>query len=128
MRYRSLSLIAFCATLCGCATVSSGTSQEISVDTPGADGASCAFDDGKGGRWEVASTPGAIRIVKGSGPLTLTCRRDGFHSVRRIIDETLADEAYGNVFLGGLGLIIDSASGAAVRYPDNVVLSMRPKS
>ncbi len=114
--------------LSGCATVSNGTVQTISVQTPNADGAGCSLENRQGDRWDIKSTPGSVSVRKSSGPLTLTCRRDGFFPSTVLVEERLDDKSFGNAYLGGLGLLVDAASGAVVRYPSTIVVTMRAKS
>lgn len=122
----TFSVLAICAT--GCATITSGTDQGIRVVTePGITGARCSIVDSKENAAFVPHTPGTAHLTRGNGPATVTCKKQGFKPVSQPLQESLADATLGNVILGGgIGFIVDAASGAAQRYPDQVVVWMEP--
>ena len=112
----------------GCATITSGTDQGIRIVTePGITGASCSIIDSKKNIAFVPHTPGTTHLTRGNGPATVTCKKPGFKPVSLPLQESLASATMGNVILGGgIGLIVDAASGAAQRYPDQVVVWLEP--
>ncbi len=67
-------------------------------------------------------------VQKGDGPMTLTCERKGFKKTVHKFDETFQGATLGNILLGGgIGIIVDAASGAAQVYPNEVKLVMEPE-
>ncbi len=122
-------LSAVTMTLSGCSTIISGTTQPFSVETELAGGAKCELIDSKGARWVIPDTPGTVEITKGDGPLTVSCSKPGFKTAETVVEEGFAGATLGNVILGGgVGLVIDAASGAAQEYPDSVTLWLEPES
>lgn len=115
--------------LAACSTITTGTSQPFSVKTAGVTGASCELVDSKGARWTISDTPGTREITKGDGPLTVTCSKPGYKTASINVEEGFAGMTAGNILLGGgIGLIVDAASGAAQEYPDEVTLWLEPVS
>ncbi len=116
-------------TLGACSTVVSGTTQPFSVKTEKVSGAKCELVDSKDSRWIIPDTPGTVEITKGDGPLTVTCSKGGYKTASLQVEETFAGATLGNVLLGGgIGIIVDAASGAAQEYPDEVIVWLEPKS
>lgn len=85
--------------------------------------------DTKGGRWIATSTPQTLEVRKGDGPMTVSCSKDGYKTTEIVVEEGFAGMTPGNVLIGGgIGLVVDAASGAAQEYPDNVYVWMEPVS
>lgn len=124
---RTLAVLAALA-LTGCATVVSGTQQSIFVETPFTEGASCTLQDSKHGNWYLQSTPASISVLKGNGPMNITCKKQGFQTASVSVEDEFAGATLGNIILGGgIGVFVDAASGAAQKYPDKVVIWMKPQ-
>ena len=115
-------------TFTGCATITSGTTQSVVVITEkDVINAECKLTDKKGGTWHLPHTPGAVRVQKGDGPMTIVCNKEGYKSSLLTIEETLTGTTFGNILLGGgIGILIDTASGAAQQYPDKIIIWMEP--
>lgn len=113
----------------GCATIATGTDQGVRVVTEkNIDGASCILVDSKGHRAFLPRTPGTTYLPRGDGPATVTCRKADFKTTTVQINEGMAGATLGNVILGGaIGIVMDAASGAAQRYPDQVFIWMEPE-
>jgi hypothetical protein len=111
-----------------CATITTGTTQPITVVTPYADNASCDLRDTGGGSWYLRSTPDTVVVNKGSGPMTIKCQKDGFENGTTVLNEKFQGATLGNVLLGGgIGVIVDASSGAAQEYPKDVKVYLKPK-
>lgn len=126
-------LVATFSVLGGCATVTSGTSQSVMVDTIKPDGSSvagvtCTVNNGKGS-W-VVTTPGSITINKAYGDAVAKCEKAGDPATdARVQSKTKAYTA-GNIILGGvIGLGVDAMSGATWAYPDvwKIILGKAPQ-
>lgn len=121
-------LCALAAILTGCATIVSGTQQNVFVDTPHVAGAECKLTDSKNGSWYLDSTPGSVSVLKGNGPMNIVCTKAGYERGVVSVDEEVAGATFGNIVLGGgIGIFVDAASGAAQHYPDKVIIWMKPK-
>ena len=75
---------------------------------------------------EVPSTPGYIRVHRGSLGLEIACTKPGY-AVAQVAQPTEIDAwLIGNAFIGGLvGIVIDFSTGAAYRYDDSAMLAMQ---
>ncbi len=126
---KKLLLLTSVISLGACSTITTGTSQPFTVKTAEVQGASCTLTDSKGASWKVSSTPDTREITKGDGPLKVTCSKSGYKTTSVIVEEGFAGATLGNVILGGgIGLIVDAASGAAQEYPDDVTIWLEPNS
>lgn len=111
----------------GCASIVSGSQQSLFVDTPEIEGASCQLTDSKAGTWYLPSTPGSVTVAKGNGPMNIVCKKNGYKTTSYSLDEDIAGAVLGNVILGGgVGILVDAATGAAQKYPDKATVWMEP--
>jgi len=125
---KTSSICAVAFMLTGCATIVSGTQQNMFIDTPHVNGAECKLNDSKNGSWYLPSTPGSVSVLKGNGPMNVTCTKKGYETTSISVEETFAGATLGNVILGGgVGIFVDAVSGAAQIYPDKVIVWMQPK-
>jgi hypothetical protein len=114
-------------TLGACASITSGTQQAVFVDTPMLNGATCKLTDSKKGSWYLPASPGSVSVQKGDGPMNVVCDKEGYVTGITSVDEEIAGATFGNIILGGgIGIFVDAATGAAQKYPDRVVVWMRP--
>lgn len=105
--------------LSGCATIVKGTSQVVSLDTPGAPGAKCVLTSSAFGTREV-STPVSINLPKGSDNITVRCEKRCYEPGIGVISSNVEGMTAGNVLLGGvIGLGVDAATGAMNKYNTN---------
>ena len=125
---RTILSVAGVIALGGCSTITTGTTQDFAVETPHADGARCILKDTRNAEVIIESTPKTLVVSKGDGPMNVTCSKAGFQTANVVVEEGLAGMTAGNILLGGgVGIIIDAASGAAQEYPDSVVIWMEPE-
>ena len=104
-----------------------GTTQSVSVEIANAPGAKCAGIDNQERKYYWNGTPSSVMVKKGDGPMKLTCEKAGFKTGHFEFDETFQGATLGNILLGGgIGLIVDAASGAAQEYPNSVKFVMEP--
>jgi len=72
--------------------------------------------------------PGSASVRKGDGPMSIVCKKDGYKPAVMSVDETITGATFGNIILGGgIGVLVDAASGTAQEYPDTVTVWMEPK-
>lgn len=125
---KQLSLVlASSALLIGCSTITTGTTQSLTVKTPYANGAECSLVDTKDATWRVSQTPQTLEVTKGNGPMTITCKKSGFKTTSYVMKEHFAGATLGNFLIGGpVGVVVDAASGAAQEYPSEISIWMEP--
>lgn len=123
---RALLAVGALLTLANCATVTTGSSQDINVSTE-PPGARCELSR-EGGLVGVANpTPATVKVDKSTKAITVTCRREGFDDEVAVLTSDFQAMTLGNVLLGGLiGVAIDAGSGAMNRYPDSTTILMVP--
>jgi hypothetical protein len=115
--------------LSACATIVSGTQQNIFIDTPHVTGAECKLSDSKNGSWYLPDTPGSVNVIKGNGPMNIVCTRQGYETTTVSVSEDVSGATLGNIILGGgIGVFVDAASGAAQKYPDKVIVWLKPRN
>jgi hypothetical protein len=116
----------------GCATVTTGTTQSVTVETVNAEGASvpgytCRIVNGKGS-WTV-TTPGSTTLNKAYSDATVNCEKTGEPSANAVVKSQTKAYTFGNVLVGGLiGVGVDAMSGATWAYPDlwKIILGKSP--
>lgn len=123
MKIRLLGLVG-CAFLGGCATILSGRTQNISVDT-NPSGARCEFQ--REGRVVavVEKTPGAVMINKTKHDMKVVCTRQGYADSAANAHSGNEGYTLGNILLsGGIGWGFDSAVGADNKYPEQITVNL----
>mgnify|MGYP001548954393 CR=1 FL=1 len=117
-----------CAALGACSTIVEGYHQEISINTNPA-GATCVLDRQGVEIGRVAATPGIVRVEKTKYDITIVCDKDGFQQVSQNDHSGAAAATFGNIIAGGgIGWIIDSASGSDNKYDSPVNITLVPKA
>lgn len=120
--------ILMCVSLSNCATIVSGTSQGVFIETPKVENASCDLKDQEGAVYHLAKSPGNVTVQKGNGPLTIICGKHGYENGTTLVESDFSDIAFGNILMpgGSIGILIDAITGAAQQYPDNITVWMKP--
>jgi hypothetical protein len=126
---RIVGVVALAAALGGCASVTRGTTENISISsTPS--GAEATITG-----LEVPTaciTPCAI-VAKRNADITVAFAKDGYEpemvQLTKEIPSTGAAGFAGNILVGGLvGMGVDAATGAAQDHkPNPVIVTMRPR-
>ena len=102
--------------LIGCATIVKGTTQIVSVETPGAAGANCTLSSSAIGKVNLV-TPATVTLQKGSENITVRCTKECYNDGTGIIGSNTEAMAAGNIIAGGpIGLGVDAISGALNKY------------
>ena len=117
------------AGLTGCATVTDGHTQMVSVQTLKNDvisvDASCMVSN-KQGSWPV-STPGNVTVDRGRGELHVACTAPGYLPAYTAVPAQSNEDERGNILIGGaVGTIVDLSDGAAFQYPNEIDVPMQP--
>jgi len=121
-----LAVIATMDCVTGCASMMSGTSQTLTLDTIPS-GADCSLTR-KGlviGR--VNPTPGAVYVQRTHDDITVSCTKEGYQTGSFLNKSGLEAATFGNIILGGLvGVFVDAASGADNKYDEKVRIVLAP--
>jgi hypothetical protein len=111
----------------GCATVTKGSSQPITLHTD-PDGATCDIVREAKTVASVGATPGQATVDKAWGAIDVKCRKSGYQSTEVKVDSEVQGWTFGNILLGGLiGFAVDAASGAMRQYPQFITLTLVPE-
>ena len=114
--------------LSGCASIVSGTSQQITVNT-NPPSASCEYIREGNVIAQVDHTPGTVTISKTKHDITLKCKKDGYQEATYLNHSGIEQMTFGNAVIGGaVGWGIDSAVGADNHYDGYMNVSMVPSS
>lgn len=123
-------IAALCGTifilLCGCSTIVKGTKQQVSVATPGVQGAMCTLTSPAIGTRTV-QTPSNITLPKSKHNVAVACVKQCYSEGVGVLASETEIMTAGNVVFGGvIGLGIDAASGAMNKYQPGVEIAMTP--
>jgi hypothetical protein len=129
-----MKIYAFAATaalgivLSGCATIVDGSTQSVSVATTPVQGAACTLTNSEG-TWFVTS-PGSVQVHKTKNDLTVSCAKDGYQPGSQVAVSKFGGATFGNIVAGGgIGAIVDAASGANYYYDSPLTVPLgEPKS
>jgi predicted small secreted protein len=104
-----IALFALSVLVLGCATITKGTSQQISI-TSNVDGATLYLDGSV-----IGTTPYYGEVPKNK--MELKVEKEGYRTATIVLSKTLEGMFWGNIILGGtIGSITDFASGGAYAY------------
>lgn len=122
--FRAAALLMLCMGVQACASITTGTTQSVAVDTTPVQQATCTMQNEKG-QWTVVRTPGIATVSKAYGPLSVQCRTEAGHAGSSSVNSTTAGAAFGNIIAGGIvGAAVDMGSGAAYQYPAQILVSL----
>ena len=126
--HETISMLCGIWIVAGCATVTTGSNDTVTIDTDPS-GAACHLTRGDKQIGVVNPTPGSLKVPKSQHDLTVRCDREGYLTSQGTIGSGLQAMTLGNLILGGvIGLAVDAASGAMTRYEDGVRVTMIPAS
>ena len=127
MRLTIFSIISL-AFFSGCASITGSSDQSLSLTTADKYGiaveeAKCTLRNDKGG-WDVKS-PSFVNVRRSAGDLSVVCKKDGFPNGLLKAISRAAGSMFGNIILGGgIGAVVDHASGKGYNYPDEIPVVM----
>jgi uncharacterized protein YceK len=126
-RYRQILIsLAGVMVLVGCATITKGTTQAVSINTPGVPGAQCTLTSSAIGT-KMVQTPATIVLEKGQDGVTVNCKKECYSDGVGVIASNVEAMAAGNIIAGGvIGLGVDAASGAMNKYNTDNQFAMTP--
>lgn len=112
--------------LAGCSTIVKGTTQAVSIQTPGVEGATCELFSPAVGTRSV-TTPANIVLDKSQHSVQVTCSKECYTQGTGIIASNTEVMTAGNILVGGVvGLAVDASSGAMNNYNPTVQIAMTP--
>ena len=112
--------------LAGCASVTSGVHQAITVNT-NPPGASCVLNRQDGQLGTVAPTPGSVTVRKTKYDITIVCDKEGYQQATYRNHSGVEGMTVGNLIVGGgIGWAIDSSTGSDNKYDGVVNITMTP--
>jgi hypothetical protein len=122
MKYSIAALLPF--VLAGCATLLSGTEQQIKIITAckGIIMPTTCFASNDKGNWSF-DTPSTIKVNKSALELTISCKGGliGNYTYKATSNATLP--MWGNIFAGGgVGALVDMQNSTGFEYPSIIVL------
>ena len=116
--------LAISLVLPGCASITTGQNQPLSLETVPCRGAICKLTNDKG-TWFVNGTPGTVTVQRAYGDMIVICEKDDFKSNPTVVSSTTKGMAFGNILAGGIiGAAIDAGTGAAYDYPAVISVPM----
>ena len=117
-----------CAVAVGCATITKGTDDLVTIDTK-PDGAQCILFTQDKQIAVVNPTPGSIKVPKSKKDLSVRCEKDGYFPTEGVIASSFQAMTFGNILFGGIiGVAIDAGSGAMNKYEEGVSITLIPES
>lgn len=124
----SLLLLSYILLSTGCATITKGSSQSITVNS-NPQGALCELTREGVNIGFVNPTPGSVTIEKDAAGIQIKCKLDGYLTTMDTLQSSVEGMTFGNILLGGIiGVAIDAGSGAMNEYPTSFNVTFIPAS
>lgn len=115
------------ATGSGCATVTKGSSQAVTLHTD-PEGATCDMAREAKIFASLAATPGQVQVGREWSAIDISCRKAGHQTTDLRVESSVEGWTMGNILIGGIiGFAVDAASGAMRQYPQFVTLTLVPE-
>jgi uncharacterized membrane protein len=112
----------------GCATLTKGGNQTVTVDTDPS-GAVCSLSREGKPVAVVNPTPGSVQVEKAKGTIAIACTRQGYLEAAGTLASEFQAMTFGNILFGGIvGIAVDAASGAMNEYPASVTITLIPEA
>jgi hypothetical protein len=113
MRWQALVLISIL--IGGCATITKGSMQSVSINTPNVVGAVCTLSSPSLGNRTITA-PNTVSIEKASYNIDVHCKKECYEDGVAVIGTSVEVMTAGNLLVGGVvGLGVDAMSA---RYND----------
>lgn len=124
----ALAAIGVC--LSGCASITEGTTQDISVVT-NPSGASCVFERQGMNIGTIPSTPATLNVPKRKYDIMIKCNKPGYQEASYLNHSGLTATIAANVAVdllltAGISSIINSSTGADNKYDSAVNITLIP--
>jgi hypothetical protein len=123
MRFTTAFLVAIAGLVSGCASITQGTSQTISVNIEPKEAVCQATRDGEGQIGTVTYNNPSLTVSKDKDDIIFTCKAPGYRpKTVKMVSSTQTAGVVGGVFLD-LG-ITDMITGAMWKYSDSVNIAL----
>lgn len=122
------SVVVLSFALTGCASITTGHNQPLSVETrdPGGkqvSGAACRLVNDKGTYF--INTPGTVGVKRSYEDMHVHCTKEQLEPGVATVKSSTKGMAFGNILFGGvIGAAVDVGSGAAYDYPPLLTVIM----
>ncbi len=113
----------------GCATIMSGSNQNISVKIIDSnsnnilEGVSCVAINEIGDSYVINGNPGFVKVPVGKGALIINCKKNGYKQLNAQVGNNFNKTSLANVIFWP-GMLVDLGTGAYQKYPSHYVISM----
>jgi hypothetical protein len=113
--------------LAGCATVTTGTTQPINIDSEPQQAMCTLMREGQ--ELGTVTTPAPLTIKRHASTIQVICKKPGYEDGRVVMNSRYESASAGNFLLGGvIGVMVDASTGANSRYEGNVLVRLTPMS
>jgi hypothetical protein len=110
----------------GCATITKGTNQPLTVNTEPS-GAKCVLNRAGVQIGMVDPTPGTVQIGKVHTPIAVDCKMAGYDDTGERVESRFQMMTLGNILIGGIiGFGVDALTGAMYDYPTAITVALVP--
>lgn len=130
-RLSKLLTVATTLFLTSCATLISGTNQNINIKAVDVgtnetlSGVVCSVHTTKGAGYNVdLDTTSFISIEKDQGMLQFNCTKAGYKQVSVVSTQSFDGATIANILFWP-GFIVDASTGSMKKYPSNIMISMK---
>ncbi len=117
-------LITSALLISSCASIIEGSTQTLTVATSPSVPSNCSV---KGEDYNTSfNAPGTVNVPKSVKPIEITCvPQNGSASGTAKVLSDVGAWGYGGAALTlGVGAIVDASTGAANKYPDNIIITL----
>jgi uncharacterized protein YceK len=77
----------------------------------------------------VVNTPTSLSLPSNAAPITVACKTEGYRNTIKELDTSIDGWILGNLIFGGIiGVAIDAARGAGMKYPPRITIILEPES
>lgn len=119
------SVVGLAVSVAGCASVTSGTSQVIAVNSDPV-GADCTLTR-EGHSLGTVKAPGPVTVKRDSRTIHISCSMPGYEDGKVVLNSRYETATMGNMLLGGaIGMMVDASTGASNRYDAQVTGPLTP--
>ncbi len=114
--------------LSGCASITTSSETKVRIETVSLDGlpvdaADCALQ--RAGVATPFKSPNTVPIPKAAGDAGIECKKEGLPDGKAILISRVGAATFGNILIGGgVGAIVDQATGKAYNFPEWIKVVM----
>ncbi|HJD59459.1 MAG TPA: hypothetical protein LFW20_02120 [Rickettsia endosymbiont of Omalisus fontisbellaquei] len=127
--YKLVTILMSTIILSGCATIFSGTTQDIHVkvidnkNNTALENVVCTVTDGTGGNYVLPNNPGIVKVRRTSGAVLIDCKKEGYKQLNIAVGDNFNSVTLINVLFWP-GFIVDALSGSYKKYPSHYLVAM----